>query len=122
MNISLKVKDALDTLKTNRQKHVDEYAAQVQGWKKAMEEYGEDLKKWSNGMSEDVFNKEIAARPLEPQKPQSFVQYYDNLILMLENHSEKTIYVEEHDFNQIIKDEFGWKGTFLANSAMYNSL
>lgn len=122
MNIRINKKKVLNTLKENRQKHIDEFTLQVQGWKEAMEKYSVELAEWRDSISEDIFHShEIHKRPQEPHKPISYVKDYDKFIELVEHHEGEHVDLEEYEFNQIIKDEFGWKGHFLTNSALYSS-
>lgn len=122
MKIQISKKKVMNTLKENRQKHVDEFALQVQGWKQAMEKYAGELATWRDSISEDIFNSEEAPkRPHEPVKPMSYVDSYDKYIELLDHHEGKHVELEEYEFEQIIKDEFGWKRGFLANTNLYSS-
>jgi hypothetical protein len=122
MVITLNKKKCLKILNENREKHIKAYTEQIQGWKKAMDQYSEELAAWSSKASEDIFNKENAAdRPKEPYKPQSYLPSYDRLIELISNNVTETIEVSENDFDQIVNDEFGWTHTFLTTNSLYNS-
>ncbi|MNJ90172.1 hypothetical protein D3C87_77660 [compost metagenome] len=126
MNIQMKNKEVLSLLDKHRQNHINEYANQVQGWKEAMENFSQKLIDWKNQISEDIFeenenHKSTNTRPQEPQRPVSYVKDYDKMIELLGYHIGDTITLEEYEFNQVVKDEFGWKGHFMTNSALYSS-
>lgn len=126
MKIQMETKKVLSLLQEHRQNHIDEYANQVQGWKEAMESYSQKLIDWKNEFSEDVFKASEEAkatnnRPAEPLRPVSYVKDYDKFIELIEHHIADTIFIGEHEFNQIVKDEFGWKNHFATNSMLYSS-
>ena len=121
MNIRMKTNTVTNLLTVHKANHVEEYTKQIQGWKKSMEEYGIKLAEWRDNTPEDIFeaSKYNSKKPVEPIKPQSFVDTYEKLIDIIYYHEETIIQLDEHDFNQIVKDEFGWKCGFMANSATY---
>ena len=47
---------------------------------------------------------------------------YTRAIRMLELSVEDVIEIEEHIFNQLVLDEWGWKQQFTAMSALYKSV
>jgi hypothetical protein len=57
-----------------------------------------------------------------PPAPVNYADNYSRAIRMLELSVEDTIDVEEHIFNQLVLDEWGWKQQFVAQSAMYKTL
>jgi hypothetical protein len=122
MIIKLYKEVALKTLNENRQKHIEEFSAQIQGWKQEMEEYGKQLAAWSNKASESVYEKDkFLERPQEPYKPVSYLASYDRLIELINANVSFIIEVDEEEYDQIVKNEFGWSHGFMASSARYNS-
>lgn len=123
MNITMQTSEVLSILKQHREMHIHEFSNQMKGWKVAMEKFGAELSKWKESFSNDIFhdNKVVTSkRPIEPQRPISFVEDYDKLIELITYHIGETIELSEYDFQQIVKDDFGWKGTFLNNSTLYS--
>lgn len=122
MNIKMQTNIVLNLLKTHREKHIEEYALQIQGWKKAMEDYAKELAIWRDNTPEDIFdNSNNEKKPKEPFKPVSYVKDYDKLIELIEHHVDGIIELEEFEFNQIVKDEFSWKSGFLAMTNTYSA-
>lgn len=122
MEILLYKKEALKILNENRDKHIEEFAGQMQGWKIAMEQYGKDLSMWSSKASEDIFDKEKSPdRPKEPVKPVSYISSYDRFIELVIANVTDIIKIDEHEYDQIIKNKFSWSSTFLSNSMTYHS-
>lgn len=123
MKIQIYRKDALNILKENRDKHIKEFEAQIQGWKQAIEEYREDLSNWINKVSKDidVIYLQSTRKPIKPYRPVSYLNSYDRLIELISANITDLIEVQEHEYDQIIKNQFGWTSEFLANSATYIS-
>lgn len=128
MQITVYKETALTRLKTNRQQHIDEFAAQMQGWKLAMEQFTKSLAEWSTRNSENIFEADDVMkmikkqRPEEPSKPYNYVHEYDAYIELIEANVTTTINIDEHEFKHIIKNQFSWSKTFAFNSSIYNSL
>jgi hypothetical protein len=122
MQILMKTQEVLSLLQDHRQKHIQEFTLQMEGWKKAMEKYAEKLAKWRDGFSNDIFEqtKQGMKRPKEPEKPTSYVEDYDSMIEFLQYHVGDSIELGQDDFDQIVKDEFGWKGEFSSTSLRYS--
>lgn len=124
MDIKVKTSNALSMLKTNKENHILEYKKQVQGWKKSMEEYEQNLAKWRQDTPEDIFKAEKYSeenpKPKEPLKPMAYTKDYDKYIELLEAHVEDNIQISEYEYQQIIKNQFNWTSTFLCNSNMYS--
>jgi hypothetical protein len=123
VNIKVNTQCALELLASNRKKHIDEFTSQMHGWKEAMERFSKELITWKDNASEDIFSPDDEKkyrRPIEPMKPMSYVNDYDKFIELLQHHQEKLIELDEHEFEQIIKDEFNWKGHFTAMSNTYS--
>jgi hypothetical protein len=114
MDITMFKSVVLKTLGTNKAKHILEYKDQLDGWKLKMEEHSEKMKDWVNYGG-------TGQRPQEPSKPQNFIKEYDKYINMITCHVNDTIKLNEYEYEQIINDEFNWKGAFLANSTLYSN-
>jgi hypothetical protein len=114
MKIVLKVVSAINFLTKNREDHIEEYAKQIDGWKLKMEEYTAACTEWAA-------NGGVGDRPHMTQKPQNFTEDYDFFLNQLKHHMPDFITVDEHDFKQIVQNEFGWKNTFTANSNLYSN-
>lgn len=122
MLIKVYKEEALKVLSENRDKHIKEFAGQMQGWKNAMEQYGKDLSLWSDKASEDVFDKQQAPdKPKEPPKPVSYVDSYDRFLELVAANVTEVIEIDEHEYDQIIKNKFSWSSKFVFNSSVYNN-
>lgn len=57
-----------------------------------------------------------------PQKPMSYEAEYIRAISMLEYSVDDIIELDNHQFQQLVMDEWGWKQSFTAVSSSYRSL
>lgn len=115
MDVTMNTHFVIETLKENRKKHVEEYKEQLNGWKEKMEEHNEQMMDW-------VSNSGANKRPVEPFKPEDYVETYDKYINMMENHIDLRITMSEYEYEQLIEDNFNWKGKFLSNSTLYSNV
>lgn len=107
----------LGIVKENREKHIVEYAESVEDYKKAVLKITAANHKAAKTGDLSKFN----FRNL-PAKPTSYEDNYTKAIRMLELSVEEVIEVEEHIFNQLVLDEWGWKQQFIAASTSYKSV
>lgn len=112
MVITVKTAKALDTVTKHYAAHKEEYEKQLDGWKKLMQEYTDELSDWAKTGGKQQ-------RPTHPTKPAMFDKEYKRLVLMLDLHEHITIELHDHEFDQIFLDKFNWRGTFLSNSSLY---
>lgn len=121
MHIQMKTQEVRSLLQDHRQKHIQVFTLQMEGWKKAMEKYAVNLAGWRDGFSNDIFEqtKQETKRPHEPDKPTSYVADYDSMIDFLQYHVGETIELSQYDFDRIVMDEFGWKSEFSSTSLRY---
>jgi len=110
--------ELLKIVKENATKHVADYDEAVSDYKVAVAKLAKaNLKLANTGELEQI-------RKIKnlPQSPTNYADNYTRAIRMLELSVEDTIDVEEHIFNQLVLDEWGWKQQFVAQSAMYKSM
>ena len=110
--------ELLKIVKENAVKHVQDYDEAVQDYKTAVVKLAKtNLKLANSGELEEIRRIKNL-----PQAPANYADNYTRAIRMLELSVENTIDVEEHIFNQLVLDEWGWKQAFVAQSALYKSL
>jgi hypothetical protein len=110
--------ELLKIVKENATKHVADYDEAVIDYKTAVIKIMKaNLKLANTGELEQI----LKIKNL-PQAPQNYADNYSRAIRMLELSVEETIDVEEHIFNQLVLDEWGWKQHFVAQSALYKSI
>ena len=117
-NVKMNRLELLKIVKENATKHVHDYDEAVQDYKiGVLKVAGTNLKLAKTGELE-----KFAAFQRMPATPVNYADNYTRAIRMLELSVEDTIEVEEHIFNQLVLDEWGWKQSFVAQSALYKSL
>jgi fibronectin type 3 domain-containing protein len=110
--------ELLAIVKQNATKHVADYDEAVEDYKVAVL----TLAKRNHFLAKTGVLEEIAKIKTIPSRPQNYADNYSRAIRMLELSVEDIIEVEEHIFNQLVLDEWGWKQQFVAQSALYKSL
>jgi len=110
--------ELLQIVKQNATKHVADYDEAVEDYKVAVAKIAKANLKLANTAELEQIRK---MKPV-PQSPANYADNYTRAIRMLELSVEDTIDVEEHIFNQLVLDEWGWKQQFVAQSAMYKTL
>ena len=116
-SVKMNRKELLKIVKENAKKHVADYNESVEDYKVAVLKVAqENLKKAKTG---DLALFKFRAMP---QAPASYEDNYNRAIRMLELSVEDIIDVEEHIFNQLVLDEWGWKQNFIAQSSLYKSI
>lgn len=117
-SVKMNRKELLKIVKENKVKHTAEFTESVQDYINAVVKLTKANLKLAN--TNDL--EEIAKIRNLPTKPMSYEDHYTRAIRMLELSVEDTIDVEEHIFNQLVLDEWGWKQNFAASAALYKSL
>ena len=108
----------LDIVRNNQIKHVKEFDESVKDYKKAAIKVAKEHVELAKTGNLDQISKIKAM----PQRPTSYEKDYDRAIRMLELSVEDTIELEEDVFNQLVLDEWSWKNSFTATSALYKSI
>lgn len=102
-------------LTTNREKHVLDYTAALEGYWKALEQKAETvLRRVKERRVED--NDLYIMLP----KPESHEADYDTALEMLEWHEGDTIEVSQTEFKQFVQDEWSWKRNFENTTIAYS--
>jgi hypothetical protein len=117
-SVKMNRKELLKIVKDNQKKHVAQYEESVADYKIAVVKLAKANLKLAN--TGDL--AEIRKMKNRIDAPQSYEDNYTRAIRMLELSVEDVIEIEEHIFNQLVLDEWGWKQQFTAMSAMYKSV
>jgi fibronectin type 3 domain-containing protein len=117
-SVKMDRKELLKIVKENATKHVADYDEAVADYKVAVVKLAKANLKLANTADLNEFRKIKSL----PQSPTNYAENYTRAIRMLELSVEDTIEVEEHVFNQLVLDEWGWKQQFVAQSALYKTL
>lgn len=115
-------KKVLETLKENRESHLQEYNDAITGWREQIQQMVDSL----NGDTEGLSDDELQSRVLEIKdevydRPQSHVDQYDQYIEMLETSLDDELELTQEQFAKFMRDDWSWKSQFRASSAKYSS-
>jgi hypothetical protein len=109
--------ELLTIVKQNATKHVADYDEAVADYKVGVLKVAKANLKIANTSDLEKFTFQKM-----PPAPMNYADNYNRAIRMLELSVEEIIEVEEHIFNQLVLDEWGWKQQFVAQSSLYKSL
>lgn len=110
MQLQVLISDAINVLKENREKHIQDYKEAVDVWRKDVAEYTKALEEWAG---KDVHLN----RPIEPVRPRNYLAEYDKLIAKLGYHREETIALHDSEYSIIFEDNFHWQSQFQRQKA-----
>lgn len=116
--VTINRKELLDIVNTNLKKHITEY-------KEAKKDYIDavlvicknNLELAKYGAIEKF--RDIDAIPMEPN---SYENDYKKTIRMLELSVDKNITLAEHEFSELVLDNWNWKTAFVTSNSMYKTL
>ena len=116
----------IETLKSNRGKHVKEYEEAKAGYKSALLEKQYEKRKVEIGAinDEDIEKQEdyvqlLAAVTIHMKVPRSFAKEYDAAIDIANWDVRETLELSHAEFTCFVRDEWDWKVEFTATSKMY---
>ena len=110
--VHVKREELLTRIKENRAKHRDEFERAWDGYTKAVREWLEkSLDALKAGKKIDVaFRGPI---------PQDHTEDYDRVIDMLQMEIRDELEIDETQFAQYVRDDWGWKGQFVTTNSTY---
>jgi hypothetical protein len=117
-NVKMNRLELLEIVKQNAKKHLADFDEAVIDYKVLVAKLAKSNLKLAN--TGDL--KEIAKMKKIPGEPVAYADNYSRAIRMLELSVEDTIEIEEHIFNQLVLDEWGWKQSFVAAGALYKTM
>lgn len=119
LTIEVEVTDLLDTLRTNRAKHLKAYEAAKVGYRKLLKQELYDKIAVLDG-------KKFRARPANQhlghiinRRPENYLAEYDEVIGMLEWTQDATIRLDSTQYQQYIKNEWNWSNSFTTANVAY---
>jgi hypothetical protein len=90
-------------------------------WKEARVEYAKQLEIELGGKLVDLrAGKEVDANS-KLMRPVQFLADYDRAIAMLKMATDENIELDQQAFSQLVMDEWGWKSSFMTNTAVYGN-
>ena len=102
----------LKKIKKNRDTHRETFEEALQGWEKRV------YQELSQALSDAKHGRQFRTYFNLPQ-PEDHTPEYDAVIDQIEWTEEEQIELDFHQFNQFVRDDWGWKADFLSNTAMY---
>lgn len=110
--IKVRKDQLLETLKTNRENHVNTYEEVLQAYfDKSVELLKEHIERISGGAVENV--------SVNLPAPKNYEEEYDRAIDMIEWHEEEFVELTEREFDELVRDQWSWKRGFTEMSATY---
>lgn len=104
--------DILIAIKENRENHRTKFEEAMNGYKeRAIELLEEHIQRIRDNAPEQV----IVSLPL----PEDHTEDYDRVISQLEYSMDERLELNEQEFNQYVRDQWGWQTTFAQTYAMY---
>lgn len=108
--VNVRKPELLKILKTNRKKHRDEF-------EKACGDYRVALIGILDEKLKDAKAGKQVAHGIALYMPADQTKDYDRAIKMLEMSTDKIIKLQEHEFSQLVQDEWQWKGQFSTSNS-----
>ncbi len=105
----------LHTVKENLEKHTAEYNEAVKDYLVAVENIAKENHLEAIKQQLDSKYKSF------PAVPTSYVQNYEKAIKMLEYSVEDELIIDDTTFNQLVLDEWSWKGNFSSLVSSYKA-
>jgi len=112
--VNVKKPDLLKILKTNRTKHRAEF-------EQACEDYRVALIGILDEKLKDAKSGKQVAHAISLSMPTDQTKDYDRAIKMLEMSTDKIISLHEHEFAQLVQDEWQWKNQFSTSNSLLRS-
>jgi hypothetical protein len=104
----------LDTLKENRDKHGAAYEKAKAGYiKTTMKQLEDYVRRLADG--------ELLEHRFINSPPDDHTGDYDDVIAMMEWSTDDTIELDQYQFSQYVKDDWGWKEQWLTSTAGYTN-
>ena len=116
-SVKIEKTSLMQIVRNNRDKHVKEYKEAIEDYKSGVLKVATDnLERAKTGNLETF--KKIENRPPEPV---SYEKEYSRAIRQLELSVDDVIEIEDDVFNQLVLDEWQWKGQFAATNSFLKS-
>jgi hypothetical protein len=106
--------ELLEKIKANREQHRAIFEEAVEGYREA-------AIKVLNEATERLLSGKVIQVYFGLNKPKDHTGDYDNVIAMLEMHTDATLRIGQKEFAQYVRDDWEWKRHFLGTTAQYSS-
>jgi len=113
-DVTCKKEAVIETLKRNRENHLELVIEAREGYvKRASAELEKRLEKLRSG--------KIVAVHVALAAPVDYTEEYDNAIAMLEADINDTVVLSPEDFRQFMRDKWNWMRSFTTSNSHYSS-
>lgn len=129
LTIQVDVSTLLDTLATNREKHITAYNKAKKGYlkllRRELEKKLENLTRKETGVRGRIKafsnpnGSEADLTRITHQPPRAYTEFYDQAIEMLEYADNQTVELNQQQFQEFVKDEWNWKAQFTTSNVAY---
>lgn len=110
--VKVNTQELITKVQANRDAHRGLYEEAMEGYKNAVMAWlllQIDYAK-ANAPFETYFNE---------ARPEDHTDDYDNVLDMLKMTVDKEVVLNQHEFRQYVRDDWGWKNEFLATATSY---
>lgn len=114
LTVTIKVSDIIETLKKNREDHINEYEQAVEKYFLSVQKRLKDFLKSAKKKEDRSFN--VGLTP-----PIDRTADYDKLISMFSYAQNETVELTQADIDQLLNDEFTWAKAAKMSNSFYNN-
>lgn len=110
--VTVDVANLLEVIRENREAHREQFEAAIEAWQATV------LRHLQRAVDAARAGKEYRTHFVLPQ-PEDHTDDYDDVIGMLELHTEPTVTLGTREFRQYVTDDWDWKDHFTRTAASY---
>lgn len=119
-SVRVSVPKLIETMKANRDSHVEEYNEAIVGWREqVLEKLQENAEAAKTAADDDALTVLMS---VHLPKPRSHAEEYDRVIGMLEYGLAEEIELTAAEFAQYGQDNWAWQGQFRATTQNYKKM
>jgi hypothetical protein len=104
--------DLLTILRENRARHSETF-------QKALDAYYNEMLRLLEQKIADVRAGRKVSHVITLPTPEEHIADYDRVIGMLEMSLDEEVELDEHQYDEYVNDEWGWRRSFTANTSSY---
>lgn len=111
--IHVKRNELLKRVTTNRDAHKQEFEKAMRGYEKAVRKWFEER------LAEIKEGRNYFETAFRGPVPQNHTEDYDRVIDMLQMEIREELEIDEQQFAQYVRDDWGWKNQFILTNSSY---
>jgi hypothetical protein len=112
--VTVDVATLLDVIRENRDHHREQFETAIEAWRRTVTRHLE------NAVNAARARQEYRTMFALPQ-PEDHTDDYDDVIGMLEMHTEPTVILTTREYRQYVTDDWDWKEHFTRTAATYTA-